>query len=114
MMVPLMSRLQPNLKQDFIINDLGLLPDTVGTVCVETDAPTSGRWAGGITVYKPDTRNGPVAFGTAFDFAIYYPFEVPHFGTLTVPLNTFHLGVDPTSTWWAPGLRRAYRSRRWR
>lgn len=90
--------LTPKQKFDFIINDLGLLSDTVGTVCVETDAQTAGEWLGGVTIYKPDTRNGEVSFGEAFDYALYYPFTNPLSGTYTAALNTFHLGVPETST----------------
>lgn len=91
------STLDPNLKQDFIINDLGLQPDSVGTVCVTTDASMAGAWTGGVTLYKPDVRQGAPAFGEAFDFALYYPFQNPYAGTTFVPLNTFHLGTDPAA-----------------
>lgn len=89
------TTLSPRIKQDFIINDMGLVPDTYGSVCLFTDAPYPGLWTGGITIYKPDTRNGITAFGDAFDFALYYPFLNPRQGPYTVPLNTFHLGTHP-------------------
>ena len=85
-------------KFDFIVNDLGLKPDTYGTVCVDADAATDGAWSGGITVYKPDLRSGGAEFGSAFDFALYYPFRRPWRGPIAVPLNTFHIGTDPLST----------------
>ena len=85
----------PNLKSDFIINDLGLKADTIGTVCVSVDTDEDGLWLGGITIYKPDIRNGFPAFGEAFDFALYYPFTNPLKGTFTAPVNTFHLGTNP-------------------
>ena len=86
-------------KFDFIINDLGLKPDTYGTVCVETDAVTDGAWSGGIALYKPDFRSaGGAEFGNAFDFALYYPFRRPWHGPIAVPLNTFHIGTDPLAT----------------
>ena len=88
----------PLLKRDIIINDMGLLPDTVGTVCVITNAKQNGAWLGGVTLYKPDTREGVPVFGEAFDFAVHYPFTNPRSGNYTVPLNTFHLGADPQST----------------
>ncbi len=87
-----------NQKIDFIINDLGLQPDTYGVVCVDTDAKTDGAWVGGITLYKPDARGGAVPFGERFDFALYYPFMNPLTGEYTVPLNTFHLGTNPAAT----------------
>ena len=80
------------LKADFIINDMGLQANSVGTVCVKTDGPT-GSWTGGVAIYKPDTRNGSSPFGEAFDFALYYPFLNPFTAPVTVPLNTFHLGL---------------------
>lgn len=91
------SSIEPNLKSDFIINDLGLLPDSIGTVCIETNAGGDGGWTGGITIYKPDTRTGTSAFGEGFDFAAYYPFLNPTIGMTTTPLNTFHLGTDPSA-----------------
>ncbi|HQH28106.1 MAG TPA: hypothetical protein PLP17_11965, partial [Oligoflexia bacterium] len=96
------TALAGNLKADFIINDLGLTPDTYGTVCVETDAAGDGAWTGGIALYKPNRREGPKPFGADFDFAIYHPFTNPRQGSMTVPLNTFHLGVnpaDPVANW---------------
>jgi len=86
--------LEANIKRDFIVSDLGLQPDTIGNVCVETTA-LPGMWAGGVTVYKPDTRDGLALFGDSFDYALYYPFSNPFTGAVSVPLNTFHLGVDP-------------------
>ncbi|MCB0324111.1 MAG: proprotein convertase P-domain-containing protein [Bdellovibrionales bacterium] len=83
-----------NLKSDFIINDLGLQLNTIGTVCVVTNAGAEGAWTGGLAVYKPNTRNGTPAFGESFDFALYYPFLNPLQGTTTTPLNTFHLGTS--------------------
>lgn len=89
----------PNLKQDFIVNDLGLELDRYGTVCVITDATERGAWSGGVAIYKPDLRSGtPAPFGTSFDFVLYHPFTNPRKGAYTQPLNTFHLGVDPVST----------------
>ena len=79
------------------MNELGLEPDTIGTVCVTTDG-LKGSWSGGIALYKPDLRNGIPPFGDAFDFALYYPFQNPFDAPVTVPLNTYHLGTDPSST----------------
>jgi len=92
--------IQPGLKRDFIVNELGIAPDTYGTVCVETDATEVGQWAGGNTVYKPDFIDGiDGGFGVGrFDYANYYEFSNPRIGTITAPINTFHLGVDPGST----------------
>ncbi len=89
------SSLSPNLKKDFIINDLGLAANTVGSVCVFTNAKSTGAWAGGIALYKPDQRLGGAAFGDGFDFALYYPFVNPRTGPYTLPLNTYHLGTPP-------------------
>ncbi len=83
------------VKRDFIINELGLLPDTVGTVCVYTDAKTNGSWSGGITLYKQNTRVSTTRFGDSFDFAIFHPFRAPRIGPAVLPLNTFHLGTSP-------------------
>jgi len=87
--------LAPGIKEDFIINDLGLGPDTVGTARIITDASSNGEWIGGVTIYKPDSRQGLQPFGTGFDFALYYPFANPQTGVSTVPLNTFHIGTNP-------------------
>jgi hypothetical protein len=89
-----------NLKFDYIINDLGLEADTVGTVCVTTSG-AEGSWTGGVAIYKPDERINPAnqqVFGDGFDFALYYPFQNLRTGSTTVPLNTFHLGTDPAAT----------------
>ena len=86
-----------NLKIDFLVDDLGLKPDTVGTVCVATNAEP-GAWSGGVVIYKPDARNGSTAFGAGFDFALFYPFLNPFRAPVTVSLNTYHLGTDPAST----------------
>jgi hypothetical protein len=84
----------PNLKYDVIINDMGLAPDTIGTVCVSTDGER-GSWTGGIAIYKPDFRQaGSANFGTAFDFALYYPFLNPFDGPVTVPLNTYYIDLS--------------------
>lgn len=82
------------VKRDFVINELGLLPDSVGTVCVYTDAESVGAWSGGITLYKEDTRVGAGGFGDVFDFAIFHPFLAPRFSSSVLPLNTFHLGTS--------------------
>ena len=84
------TTIAPNLKTDFIVNDLGLMPDSYGTVCVDTDAVTDGAWIGGISVYKPNRRT-PASEG--HDYALYEPFTNEFQGTYTVPLNTFHLGT---------------------
>jgi hypothetical protein len=93
--------LEANRRFDYLINELGLLPDTIGTVCVIADGP-AGSWNGGLAVYKPDFRNGTQGFGEAFDFALYYPFLNPRQGRVSVPLNTFHLGTaagDTVANW---------------
>ncbi|MCB0325621.1 MAG: hypothetical protein KDD69_18695, partial [Bdellovibrionales bacterium] len=60
-----------------------------------TDARSRGAWTGGVTIYKPDLRRGPIPFGEGFDFALYYPFSNAHETALTVPINTFRLGTLP-------------------
>lgn len=82
---------------DFIINDMGLKPNTYGSVCIKTAAPSPGAWTGGVAIYKSDTRNGIPAFGDKFDYVLYYPFLNPKTSTTTFPLNTYHLGTDPTA-----------------
>lgn len=91
------SSVKPKAKSDFIINDMGLAANTYGTVCVTADAPPHS-WTGGIALYKPDTRVSSGVFGDAFDFALYYPFENPKYGRTTVPLNTYHVGMDTKDT----------------
>jgi hypothetical protein len=90
--------IKPSQKLDILVNELGLKPDTYGTVCVFTDTEERGAWSGGVALYKSDDRNGPTGFGTAFDFVLYYPFTNPRSGSFTVPLNTTHLGVRSDST----------------
>jgi hypothetical protein len=81
--------LEPATKRDIIINDLGLLQDTIGTICVSTTA-AAGSWQGGITIYK---QPEDASFGSEFDYALHYPLLNPSVGRTTSPLNTFHLGV---------------------
>lgn len=92
------ARVEPLQKMDFIINDLGLEPDTYGTVCVTMDTQAQGAWSGGVTLYKSNTRDGDPSFGSDFDFVLYYPFANPRTGAYTLPLNTFHLGVRRDGT----------------
>jgi uncharacterized repeat protein (TIGR01451 family) len=82
------------LKQDFVVNAIGLEPDTYGTVCVITDADTDGAWTASITLYKNNYRSGE----GGRDFALNYPVTNPRTGVYTSPLNTFHLGTRPDST----------------
>ena len=84
-----------NTKQDFIVNDLDLEPDTYGTVCVHTDAVTKGAWYGGVTAYKPDERG----LGAEYDFALYYPFVNSKQNVQYAPLNTFRLGATLAANW---------------
>ncbi len=92
--------LQPEQKQDLIVNDLGLLPDTYGTVCVTTNAEEDGAWSGGLTLYKERfdlTGNAPLqglSPNTVFDYALYYPLVNPQSGLASVPLNTNSLGTE--------------------
>jgi len=92
------ATIQSFQKMDFIINDLGLAPDTYGTVCVTADTTVSGAWSGGLTLYKSESRNGTANFGSNFDFALYYPFTNARSGAYTLPLNTYHLGVRADGT----------------
>jgi len=95
------TNIPSNLKQDFIINDLGLLSDTIGTVRVNTDALDVGQWLGGVTLYKSNERTGSdVNWGqSGFDFALYYPFKNPTTGIQAAPVNTFKLGASLTAVW---------------
>lgn len=90
--------LPPGLKQDVIVNDLGLQPDTVGTVCVVTNARTMGAWTGGLTIYKERTPGQPFNGATAFDYALYYPFVNPQVTAMAVPVNTNTIGTDGLGT----------------
>ena len=85
-------------KQDFIVNDMGLEANRIGTLCVRADTTAYGEWTGALVRYKPDFRVGPVGFGEAFDFALYFPFEAPVTGTSTVPINTGHIGTPIENT----------------
>ncbi len=86
------------LKKDFIINDLGLTPNTVGTVCVLTDGDF-GSWTGANIIYRPDAAATAgfqgFAFGDGFEYALFYPFENEFRAPVGVPLNTFRLGANP-------------------
>ncbi|MCC6953470.1 MAG: hypothetical protein IT290_05085 [Deltaproteobacteria bacterium] len=91
--------LPPLQRRDFIVNDLGLLPDTYGTACVRTDAKAVGAWFGVIKLRK---RAAPQKKRTKkpelYDFALYYPFTNPLTGITNVPLSTEHRGVPKKST----------------
>ena len=86
------AKLNSKLKRDFIVNNLGLAPDTYGTVCVETDAKKNGAWIGGVAAYKP-------ANDSHFDFVLYYPFTNPKTGIQTFSMNTFTLGGSLVANW---------------
>lgn len=83
--------LVPNEKWDVVVNDIGLQPDTYGTVCVITQANSpnkvNGVWTGGLTIYKLRDP-GPFGGGSTFDYALYYPFTNPKKGVSLVPVNT--------------------------
>jgi|GEM_PF-4193730 len=88
--------LSAKTKRDLIINDLGLKPDTYGTLCVFTDAQETGAWSGGITLYKPridDTPYQGLTRPQAFDFALYYPFENAKSDKSSAPLNVNSIGT---------------------
>lgn len=89
-------------KQDFNVNVLGLVPNTVNTICVSTNATTLGAWSGSVAIYKPNNHNGvssPIFGATGFDYVLHHPLVNPFrgFGAVAVPLNTFHLGIDPAA-----------------
>lgn len=86
------SILNPKIKQDFIVNDLGLELDTYGTVCVTTDSVSDGGWLGGVATYK-HIGNGQ------FDYALYYPFTNPKVGNQVASVNTFKLGASVVANW---------------
>ncbi|MFN8392383.1 MAG: transglutaminase domain-containing protein [Bdellovibrionota bacterium] len=89
--------LPPLLKRDLLVNEMGLKPDSYGTVCVSAQTPVSGAWSGGLTLYKahfPDGIHPPPGFGGEFDFALYYPFENPQTGSGALTLNTYSIGTD--------------------
>ncbi len=88
-------RLSSLEKKDIIINDLGLQPDTYGTLCVFTDATTNGAWNGGITLYKLRFPDHPFSVNETFDFALYYPFTNPRRDISSVSINTNTLGTNP-------------------
>lgn len=78
---------------DFSVNEIGLAPDTYGTVCIKTNAVIAGAWSGGITMYRPNMQSGG-----GMDFALNYPIMKPRTGIYTLPLNTFHLGTARENT----------------
>lgn len=89
--------LAPQLKRDLIVSDLGLQPDTYGTVCVTADTQLSGAWSGGLTLYKPhfpDGVNPPAGPVSEYDFALYYPFENPQRSVSALTLNSNAPGTD--------------------
>ncbi len=91
--------LPPESSRDVIVNDLGLEPDTYGTVCVKTNATKVGAWSGGLALYKErfDSLVFPAAKGlspaTIFDYALYYALTNPIQGKRSVPINTNSLGT---------------------
>lgn len=87
------TNLAAGAKFDFILNDLGLESDTIGTLCVETDASSTGQWQGGVTLYKPSSTSN--FFADAFDYVLYFPFLNPNTEEKTLPLNTFKIGMGP-------------------
>ena len=95
------TTINPKLKQDFIINDLGLVLDTYGTVCVNTDSKVDGAWIGGVATYKnSNLMLLQSTFGSGlFDFALYYPFTNPKTGNQVVSINTFNLGGSLAANW---------------
>jgi len=93
--------LASRLKRDIIVNDLGLKPDTYGTLCVYTNATVQGAWSGGLSIYKPRIENGvPAQWGESqsLDFALYYPFANPQTGASSFSLNTNSIGTDGRGT----------------
>jgi hypothetical protein len=83
--------LDPQDKRDVFVNELGLQGDTVGSVCVKTDAEEPGRWSGSVTLYK--------GFEDTIEFALRYPLENAKQGFQVLPLNTFTLGGSGTANW---------------
>lgn len=88
--------IEPKVKWDIIVNDMGLEADTYGTVCAQADTTEVGQWDGGVTMYK--SVEGQLGAG-AFDFAMYYPFLNPTKGFQTAPMNTFQIGGTSTANW---------------
>ncbi len=88
-------------KEDFNVNMMGLDPDTVATLCVTTNSFALGGWNGAVAIYKPNTRQGvnPVFGATGFDYVLHHQLQNAFVGTgpVGVPLNTFHLGVNPAA-----------------
>ncbi len=88
------TSIAPLLKKDIIANELGMVANSYGTVCVETNAADAGAWMGGVTIYKENARPGQAGN----DYALYYPFRNPQTAeNFTIPLNTFHIGTKPSS-----------------
>ncbi|HMP49641.1 MAG TPA: hypothetical protein PKA63_13320 [Oligoflexia bacterium] len=88
------TNIESSRKLDLIINDLVSIDDQIGSVCISTSAPGS-KWGGGNTIYKVKSKQ---PFGATFDFALHYPFQPPRTGSVSMPLNTYHLGSGPKGT----------------
>ena len=86
--------LQPNQKWDVIVNELGLLPDTYGTLCVTVAGTVPGLWTGGLTIYKLRDTQSPFAETSDFDYALHYPFHNPERQRSIIPVNTY-FPLDP-------------------
>lgn len=86
-------------KRDLIVNDMGLEPDTYGSLCVFTNAKKIGAWTGGITIYeRRDVTSNGFDGDEIFDYALYYPFHNPRTAITSVSLNTNSLGTDGLGT----------------
>jgi len=74
--------LEAGQKLDISLFDLGLTPNTIGTVCASSELQSL---EGGLSLYSPD-GNG------AYEFALYYPLEMYKKGrSSALSLNTFNL-----------------------
>ncbi|MCB0325078.1 MAG: hypothetical protein KDD69_15950 [Bdellovibrionales bacterium] len=97
--------LMPNGRQDSIVNHLGALPNTYGTVCVTAHTSRPNAWTGQLLVYKPrfDSAGKPLVDGLGepvYDFALQYPFEPSTSGAALRSLNTNVLGsASYTANW---------------
>lgn len=89
------KNLKPGEKVDLLVNDMGLLPDTIGALCVTTNSTTDGTWAGSITIYRPSL--GSLGLGGNFDWALYRPITNSLLGSSSASVNTIRIGMSNNS-----------------
>lgn len=90
--------LKPNIKSDIPVSALGLVPDSYGTLCVQSELGLPGLWTGSISAYKQRPAGDWDESGE-FEYALHYPFENAKTAIQTAPLNTFSVGSSKVANW---------------